>query len=468
MADDILEFCKECGLQLPRGLDVCICSLLELEDLQVSQGCFNCGKKYSEHDEWFWDYYSEDFDGASWFSVEHVSCRDCIMKHFNLDHPDYEDSGLRPDTFLVWKEGLQIGVDLGPRLAELENSNSIRRLSDSWVFREEIVKWLNSDCPVDEAEEWASVVDNFDEAMAWRNAGFGPDEESTGNWLRWKCSPETAAKYVEMGIEYVPGVHYIELGVSLEDAVFFELNGFSDHVDDSGRYFVGVWLSSELSPQQILSLRDHIVENEEVFQKVFEKSERRLKFDEMNFILWEALPKQFEQLKSVGLPINPENLLKYWGLSSKEILKVIDAGGAPGVAADAIRHGASVSKLGIIERLVELGAASSTATVLAKRGFLIKHLKQIEKKKDLGSAFEWIARVLESDGSIKVDEALIWLDAEARVSEVKMWRQHGFSAQEAAKWANEGYSPEMAKRWRDAGADSPVVAKRRRDAGLNP
>jgi hypothetical protein len=462
-----LEFCKECGRQLPKGLDVCLCSLLEYKETQDSQECFNCGEKYSESDEWFWDFWS-DFDSADWLSLEHVSCRNCIMKLFKLDHPDYEASGLSPEEFLIWKEGLQEGVDLGPKLFQIEASNSVRRLSECWISREDIVKWLASDCSIDEAENCAGFFDDFDHAMGWREAGFGPDEETTGNWLRWECSPEIAAKYVQMGIEYVPGQHYKELGVSLEDAVFFELNGFSDHVDDSGRYFVGVWLSSGLSPQQILSLRDHIVENEEDFQKVFEKSERRLKLDEMNFVLWEALPKQFEQLKNVGLPITPENLLKYWGLSSKEILKVIDVGGAPGVAADAIRQGASVGKLGIIERLIEMGVASSTATLLAKRGFLIKHLKQIEKKKDLGSTIEWIAGVLASDESIKVDETLVWLEADARVSEVKMWRQHGFLAQEAAKWANEGFSSEMAKRWRDAGADSPVVAKRRRDAGLHP
>jgi hypothetical protein len=468
MADDILEFCNECGLQLPRGLDVCICSLLELEDSEESQGCFNCGKKYSEHDEWFWDYYSDDFDGAGWFSVEHVSCRDCIMKYFNLDHPDYEDSGLRPDTFLVWKEGLQIGVDLSPRLAELENSNSIRRLSDSWVFREEIVKWLNSDCPVDEAEEWASVVDNFDEAMAWRNAGFGPYEESTGNWLRWKCSPETAAKYVQMGIEYVPGVHYIELGVSLEDAVFFELNDFSDHVDDSGRYFVGVWLASGLSVQEILSLRDHIVENMIEFNAVFERSEARLKYENGNVDLWEALPYQFEQLKTLGLPIEPKNLLMYWGLSSKEILKVIDAGGRPGVAAEVIRGGGSVSKLPIIERLIELGIAQPWANTLARRGLLVKHLKKIEQSKSVQDALYSLAQSLDANADMKIDEAIGWLEVEAMPNEIKLWRQYRFTPQDAAQWANEGFNPESAGRWRAAGADSPITAKRRRDAGLQP
>jgi hypothetical protein len=223
-----------------------------------------------------------------------------------------------------------------------------------------------------------------------------------------------------------------------------------------------------LSLPEIVNLRTELNDKHELFENLHRQSQPRLKYEERTYDFWEALPVQFEELRKTGLMINSSNLEKYWGLKTKEILKVIDAGGAPGVAAEAIRQGASVGKLGIIERLIELGAASSTATVLAKRGFLLKHLKQIEKKKDLGSTFEWIARVLESDGTIQVDEALVWLDAEARVSEVKMWRQHGFSAQEATKWANEGFSPEVAKRWRDAGASSPVVAKRRQDAGLNP
>jgi hypothetical protein len=478
-----LEFCRECGMEFPHGLEE-TCPLcgneVEIEidpvdelplvvgtEIDDSQRCAVCKKWYDESDAWFWDYWL-DFDTPAWLSIDNVWCSKCILKRFKKDHPDFEASGLEPDTYLVWKDALDGGVDLGPKLFDIEMSNAIRRLIGCAVSREDIIRWLDSECPIDEAEQWPSFFDEFDDAMSWREAGFSPDEETTGNWLKWGCTPQVAAKFVQQGISEVPGIHYQELGVNLEDAVFYETHNFSDYADDSEQFYIAAWLPSGLTPVQIASLRDYLVANEEVFKSLHDNSQARLKYENRTYDFWEALPKNFESLKEVGLPISAVNLEKYWGLSGKEILKVVDAGGKPGVAAEVIRLGGSISKLGIIERLLDSGVNSSSATLLAQRGFLVKHLKHLDKKGNLYSSIRWLVQLFESDSDVKVDEAIGWLEVEATVSQVKLWRQKEFSPEEAAKWSNEGFQPDAAGRWRDAGVNSPVTAKRRRDAGLNP
>ena len=479
MSEQELEFCRECGMEFADEVeDPCPLCGNELglevdEDAEVFvvgqqlddvEKCAECGKWYDDEDEWFWDYW-HDFDGPEWLSIDYVWCFDCILKRFKKDNSDFEESGLEPDSYLIWKEALDVGIDLGPKLFDIEMSNVIRRLR--FVDRDQMIRWLDSDCPIDEVDKWTNLFDEFDEAMAWRDAGFSPDLETVGNWLKWECSPEVAANYIHMGLEYVPGERYKELGVGLDDAVFFEMNGMSDHPDNSGQYNVAPWLSSGLNPAQIVALRDQIVDYEYEIEEVFRASEARLKYEDTSVNLWRALPNQFKELQAVGLSITVENLLTYWGLTSKEILKVIDSGGDAELGAQVLRQGGSLSKLGVVKRLIELGTSSATASLLSKRGFLVKHLKEIENGGYLVTPTR-ISMILESDADMKVDEALSWLKIDAKIEDVKRWRGKGFSAQEASKWIDEGFSAEMASRWRDSGVKSPSIAKRRQDAGLNP
>jgi hypothetical protein len=483
--DKELEFCKECGMEFPNGMEE-TCPLCgnevefeidPVDELPIVVGteisdlerCAVCKKWYDDEDEWFWDFWT-DFDSPEWLSIEDVWCIVCILKNFKRDNPDFEASGLEPETFLVWKDALDSGIDLGPRLFDIEVSNAVRRLHECAVSREDMIKWLDSDCPIDEAEQWPNCFDEFEVAMAWRKAGFRIDEDDIEGWLKWNCAPHIAAKFVQQGINEAPGIHYQELGVNLEDAVFYETHEFSDYEDDSEQFYIGAWLPSGLSPTQIVSLRDHLVANVEVFQALHDNSQLRLKYENRTDDFWEALPKNFECLKEVGLPISETNLEKYWGLSSNEILKVIDAGGKPGVVADVIRRGGSVSKLGLIEKLLGLGLLESSAVLLSKRGFLLKHLKQIDESKSVGSTLYRLSEFLEEDAGMKIEDAFAWLDVPyATPKQAKLWRLHGFSGDEAGKWLKEGFNvAEAAKRWRDSGVNSPVTAKRRLDAGLHP
>ena len=70
-----------------------------------------------------------DLDAPAWLSVDHVWCTDCILDRLKKEHSDFESSGLEPDTFIIWKESLAMGVDLGPKLFKIELSNTVRGIS---------------------------------------------------------------------------------------------------------------------------------------------------------------------------------------------------------------------------------------------------------------------------------------------------------------------------------------------------
>jgi hypothetical protein len=484
-----LEFCRKCGVEFLHGLEkVCascgsewstedyeVLSEAVLDQIAESGKCVVCLEELNESDEEYWDYWN-DFDSPSWLSIDYVWCTECILARFSKENPDYQLDGKKPgtfrlwepDTFLIWKEALGSGIDLGPKLLDIEESNAIRRLRDCAVSFEDIIKWLASDCPIDEAEQWPSSFDAFEDAMAWRKAGFKIDEDDIDGWLEWGCGAEDAAQFVQQGEKLAPRMGWKEIGIGIADAFYFERHDFTYYEHFTARHFIGTWLPTDFSPSKIVELRDGLLREHAQLEMFHQANLSRLKQEDRTEFFWGWLPRMFEVLKSVGLPITVENLKKYWGLSSKEILNVIDSGGKPGVAADVVRQGGSVSKLGIIERLLESGMDTAAATLLTQQGFLLKHLKRVEKKGDTLRSLGWLTQLFEADLGVKVDEALEWLDVEATVSQCKMWRQKDFSPEEAAKWSNEGFQPELAGRWRDAGVASPVTAKRRRDAGLNP
>ena len=494
MEDPELDFCRECGMEFPDGPEeecpLCgnVLGLEESDDsadvvyiefepeelenpmpllfneLDESMRCAVCARLNAYSDETFWNYWV-NFDAPDWLSIDRVWCRECILQRFTKEHPEFGNSRLEPDTFLIWQEALSAGIDLGPKLSEIESSNAIRQL---WsCSREVIVAWLASDCPIREVAAWASLFDEVDDAMAWRDAGFKwyqPEE-----WLLWDCTPAEAAEARDSSDEECcPDVGFKMFGFGQKDAVYLESHGFRPSKSDSADCFIGNWLPSGLSLSKIVELRAHLNEREDVFNALHDVSQSRLEQAEQTDVFWDALPRQFEELKATGLPITAINLEKYWGLNSKEILKVIDAGGTPGVAANIIRFGGSVSKIGIVERLLDFGLGQRPSSLIAQRGFLTKHLKQIENTNDPLSALLRLFKILDSEADLKAEEALGWLEVESTVGQAKPWRLHGFGPDDAAKWAREGFQPEMARQWKESGVTSPIVAKRRQDAGLAP
>lgn len=177
----------------------------------------------------------------------------------------------------------------------------------------------------------------------------------------------------------------------------------------------------------------------------------------------------FAPLKEVGLSITVENWRKFWGLSSREILGIIDSGGDIENLSRIVRQGVAVEKVKLVEQVMNMGISIVDASLMTQRGLLLKHVKQIEKSHDVYSMVNKLSRLLDLDTEMKVDEAFLWLEIDLEPSEANLWRLHGFSSEEAGKWLKEGFNvAEVARRWRDSGVNSPVTAKRRRDAGLNP
>ena len=315
-----------------------------------------------------------------------------------------------------------------------------------------------------EAMEWPEAGVNLRQAKAWRTAGFYPDGGPNGEpdvcgWLAWGCTPKQAVEYFHQGCEEAPWDGLKKLGISLEDAVFFQLNSVEwDDVD----YLLDKLLPLGLSPKKIVKLKSQLIEASEEFENMCLEDED-FKGD-FTSSFEDSLPVMFESLKSVGLPINEDNLKKYWQLSGEQILKVIDYGDESRLVSRIIRQGVPANKIGIAERLVELGMTCPSAASLVKHGLTLKHLKLLEKKNKPEEVLWELDDFLDSYSDIKIEEYLLWLEVPGGIS----WRHSGFTPQEAAKWSEKGFSPKMATRWRDAGVNSPVTAKRRQDAGLNP
>jgi len=484
MLGDEIEFCKECGMEFPYGVEE-ICPLCENEVEGVDENeaevpplvvagdsffdadkCEVCKKWCSETDLWFSDFWAE-FASPDWLSIEDMWCVDCIIKNFRSDHPDFAASGLEPDTYLVWQDALDSGIDLGPKLFDIEMSNAIRRLHDCAVSREDIIQWLDSDIHIDEAEQWPNLLEDFDEAMAWRNAGFFPNEE-TGNWLKWECSPETALGFIQQGVEWCPSELYRKLDVSLHDAVFYESNGFTDSTDDGGQYFIGTWLSSGLTPTQIVKLRNELLDNDSAFAILHNSSRRRIEDRNLHFFFWDYLPNMFEALNTIGLRITAENLERFWGLNSNDILRAIDMGGDIENATSLVRVGGPSRKLPLVKRLTDKGVLPEVASSLTKRGFLLKHLKEIEKSGGSVYQLSRLNDILNTATTMKVDEAIKWLESDGWASDVLKWKAVGFDVDIAIRWIREGFSPALAKQWHESGVRSPTAAKRRSEAGINP
>ena len=346
--------------------------------------------------------------------------------------------------------------------------------------------WRAADFDVEEIKDWTEKGVNLRHAVAWRAAGYYPNggpfsEHDVCGWLKWDCTPEQALEYVHQGCEDAPSERLKELGISLEEAIFFELKGYDKyqrHVPLDGypeEFWFDTWLPSGLSPKKIVELHSQLKEAGEEFEDMCLEDEDFKGNYTSSF--YGSLPEMFESLKSVGLPINVANLKKYWQLSDKQIRKVIDYGVESRLVSRIIRQGVPTNKIGIAKRLIELGWSYPVAALLVKYGLTPKHLKSIEK---LDEPHEVLVRLysfaIRTANDIKIEEGLLWLEVptEGIISTVKWrdtissWRDSGFTPQEAAKWSEKGFSPQMATRWRDTGVNSPLTAQRRRDAGLNP
>jgi len=459
MTNNEPEFCKACGVEVLFG-EARICGtcgnggeigsrdesrpLLFVPTrsgftfIESDEKCDRCQAWCGDYDLSFWAFYSEFEDFAD--DVDFTWCSECVLEGFKKDNPDFEATGLKFENYLVWKEALASGLDLMSKLVDDETSNAVRNLHDCGVGREEIVDWLRFDCPIDEAEYW----------------------------VEWNCPPEKIAAYLAQGLTDCPDKHYRELGVNLEDAVFYELNGFSYDYDEGYPCYIGDWLSSGLKKTQLLELRNALSEKEAEFESLHGRTQEFGKDEDFYDYFSASLPFMFRTLRKVGLKVDVENLRRYWGLDASQILKVIDIGGEVERAANMVRLGVPVAKVPLFEKLAAVGVAENVSLLLVKRGLLHKHLKQMEKQENIKLSIETLYELLTSIQPMKVDDAIRWFVSGLDVAQIKQWALYEIDSEVAVKWAKEGFSPITTKQWIAAGVNSPVTARRRRDAGVNP
>lgn len=509
MESDEVDFCKECGMEFPNGREV-FCTLcgfgvcpkcgqgglseddeecptcgrdlssqelgeaseFEAEDptddvLEMAELCSKC-RRWCSVEDWHLQFFWFGFDNPSWLTLDERQCSVCIRNAISDDYPKFKESGLEPEIYLIYEDAKEMGIDLGPKLYEIEMTNAVERLHNNFQFRYEIVDWLASDVPLEEAVLWVNLFASFADAMEWKKLGFRPDVDPIEEWIEWGCSPSKASDFVRRGVEAPPGVGYKQLGIGLVDAAFYDSNGFSSEEDSPAETSIATWLASGLSSKEIVDLRNEVFARQHFFEELHDQLLENETNSDVPSLFWDHLPWQFQELRALGLPISTKHLESYWGLTRDEILQVIDSGAPLGTSAELVRRGISTQKMGTYEKLLKIGASQSLAISLVSHGFSVRHLQEFRSSADESITLERLGEIIRRNGDFTIDEAIPWLNFEGHLHQIAVWHLEGFTAQDAGRWSSEGFDVEGARRWSDAGVISPVIAKRRQDAGLEP
>lgn len=437
---------------------------MEIEEgWYVGRPCSGCGEEWTDEGSEAFDFWS-DFWGPVWIDLREYWCESCILERFRSEFPEYAESRLSPEVFLVWKMGLDEGIDLTPKLDLISTTNVLRQLS---MYSYEAATWLNLQMPLEEIVLWPWHIDEPEVAAEWHDLGFRPDEEEIGIWItRYKGSARTAAEELGRALD----VRWGKLGLTVEEGQFFESHGMTDD-ETRGGDFVGTWLGLGLSNDDIVKLvkllmGQHwysLVEIHEDSVLSEDRGERGLEED-----LWAKVPRVIAALRGAGLRISFENLRIFWGVDSEKILAVIDTGCDPELGAYMVRLGATLRSVGTATRLTERGLSSRQAALLIKRGMTKRLLDEIERSDTPDWVLKNVLNHLEESREVDAQEALTWVNRGVSAFGAFAWRQLGVDAERAAEWAQAGWSANDAKKWLAAGVKSPVVAARRRDAGIEP
>ena len=367
----------------------------------------------------------------------------------------------------------------------------MRVWSEAGFDGEEAVKWISAGVSPQNAVYWKDVlleVDGFvDYEVVKRCVEISVDVGAYEEWKLWGdvfekdafkklkghfVSEETNATDVR-----APETGFKKFGFSLIEAICLEEADFSGDDGDGGpsENYVGHWMSAGLSVNDLITLKIELDERFDEFEKKHESCREHLK--NWNYELGPVISKGFDTLKSLGIPLNIENLLKYWGLSKSQILKAVDMGADIDFARDInfatnlVRNGIAPTKVKVVEYLISNGVEEETAIELTKRGFSIGAIEKIEKNGYFLTALIDAAQKLKP---LKVDAVVNWLLVDigsskyAWLNRISEWHKFGFTPENAAEWYREEFSARDAKAWVESGAKTPAIAKRRKAAGISP
>jgi hypothetical protein len=336
-----------------------------------------------------------------------------------------------------------------------------------------------------EAFHWAKLFTSSDVAATWRKAGFSSSLDQS--WIEWGLSPQQVIDCIDSvdkfsgEIDYpwfsettAPDINYrVEWGLGFHEAVCCWKNALFASFDYSYRpprktQSLEYWMSTGLNLDEILALREVVDESEELVSKHWEL---RTKVKNWTPDITEFLPKVWGALRKVGVPVNFKNILNFWGLSDKQILRVIDNGGDVNSVANRVLAGITASQAKFVEHLMSMSVDEESAVRLVKRGFSTKSLGQFEQSGyDLR---DFIAVCNELD-KLKVDEIMKWFLVDVGTSQyawtrrIPAWYRCGFAPDTAALWYREEFSAKEASSWLKSGIKTPAIAKRRKAAGISP
>lgn len=179
------------------------------------------------------------------------------------------------------------------------------------------------------------------------------------------------------------------------------------------------------------------------------------------------LPEMINSLNQAGLPLSEANLEKWWGLSSVEILELIDSGMTDSVSITGRRLGVAHEQLEIFKTLhADLSWDDWIAANFITAGLTLTDWEWLTSE-DLID--ECVCLVTDNDGlTPEVFRSMIELGFDASDEETLIaWWSTGMTPQDAANWRRDGFRPDEALAWNLVGI-TPEVARRRQGQGIKP
>ena len=352
---------------------------------------------------------------------------------------------------------------------------------DEWgrffVVSEAII-WRNAGFDAVDANHWFDLLleDNglvdIKVAKEWKQAGF--TSENYQDWSGWSKNPKeiaTALKINSKAIDEVPApeLSFKDFGFNLSEAIRLAEEGLSPDVDNWSEDYIGNWATGGLGVNELLLLKSQVGQKIDLFEEKHWECRKTVRNWQPEF--GSHLPKVLKALREAGVPVTDDNLLRYWGLSKAQILKVIDMGADVKFASSLVRSGISASKVKVVEHLIANGVEEEDAIELTKKGFSIGTLEKIGKN---GYSADDLITVVQHLDPLKIDAVTPWLLVDigsskyAWIKRIAEWHKFGFVAEDAAEWYCEEFSAKDANAWVKSGAKTPAIAKRRKVAGISP
>ena len=326
-------------------------------------------------------------------------------------------------------------------------------------------------------------------AISWHDAGF--NEDTSFPWRQWNISPTKAKAFVESGLVNPPDFDtFEETGITFSKALSWLNHGFVDWAEkDQVAYYYHEWFLAGLTPSKAKRVRDELIARVEVefsngtkprkkpFSLIFERNEYPDKVKMLDLLteVIEALP----ELSKTHIAITAENLIRWRGLKSEEILEAIDHGVQPDDADFGRKHDVRPDQLELLEKiravedilmdwtyarfLLNAGITEKQLNYLVKKGFRLTRIAEAIRIHSLTfntiikwAKAGWPVDVLEKD-KFGYQQSVLgpWIDTKLDPATAYRWQTYNFTADAAEKWIN-------------AGVSDPEIANRRKVAGIEP